>query len=166
MAARRRGKYTRNPRRSREILAAIDAGVLAAAERYREAVLEYWDSVAPMSDNGALGYISGEYAMGPASDLKITEVRTSRGKRVADVYSDAERDGHPYPVYWELGHDNYFTKNHEVMPIFGPALMFYRSDIVGAMGRQIAARFYTGERKGATRTMIRGKSGMIQVSEP
>lgn len=166
MAARRKGKYTPNSRRSRQILSAIDAGVLQAADRYREAVLEYWDSQVSMGDNGALGYVHSEYAEGPASDLKISPVRTSRGRRVADVYSDAERDGHPYPVYWELGHENVWTQQWEEMPIFGPALMFYNQQIVGAMARQIAARFYKGERKGRVRTMVRARSGMIQVGEP
>jgi hypothetical protein len=163
MAARRKGKYTPNPRRSREILAAIDAGVMAAAERYQKAVIDYWVLEVGYGENGELGYTAeGRYATGAASNVEVSTVVTRRGKRVADVYSAANRSGEPYPVFWELGHNNEVTMGWEEQPIFGPALLYYQDDIVGVMARRIRASFKT---VGISKK-INPKSGMIRVSEP
>jgi hypothetical protein len=167
VGARRKGKYTKNPRRDREIIAAIDAGVMAAAEKYREEVIEYWISEVGFGVNGHLGYTpEGMSATGTASDIKIGPIERRKGKRVADVYSPGERDGEPYPAFWELGHNNKFTNQKEEQPIFGPALFFGRDNMIDAMAKQIRASWTRGERYGEERMLLRPKSGMIRVSEP
>lgn len=170
MAARRKGKYTPNPRRSREVVAAIDAGLLAAAERYKQAVIDYWIDTVGFGVNGELGYTEeGQYAEGKASDVVASAIVRRGGKREVDVYSAAvSKRGEPYPVFWELGHQNEFTGQWEEQPIFGPALLYYQDDIVGVMARRIRASF-SGQRRnsqGIMKNMIRPKSGMIRLSEP
>lgn len=125
-------RYKANPRRSKQVLRSIDEGVIAGAQAMADAVLEYWIAHAPFP-----GYTSGEFAKGNAADLQITPVYTKRGKRQADVYSAANRDGEPYPAYWELGHDNVITGKHERVEIFRPALEQNAGVVGQLMARQI-----------------------------
>lgn len=127
-----RSEYRPNNRRSRAMLQAIDAGVLAGAEAMANAVLEYWIANAAFP-----GYTSGDFAKGNAANIEITPVYTKRGKRQADVYSAANRDGEPYPAYWEFGHDNKITGNYEKFEIWRPALEQYADQVGGVMARQI-----------------------------
>ena len=128
-----RSSYRPNSRRSREVLKAVDAGVIAGAEAMANAVLEYWIANAAFP-----GYTTGDYAKGNAADIQVSPVYTKRGKRQADVYSAANRDGEPYPAYWELGHNNLFTGNpEERVEIWRPALEQHADRVGNVMARQI-----------------------------
>lgn len=145
-----RSEYRSNKRRSRATLDAIDAGVIAGAEAMANAILEYWIANAAFP-----GYTSGDFAKGNAADIQITPVYTKRGKRQADIYSAANRDGEPYPAYWELGHENVVTGKYERVEIWRPAMEQYADQIGNVMARQIGA--YAGRPT--------QKTGGIKVSE-
>jgi hypothetical protein len=94
---------------------AYDAGLRAAA-RVQQAAL-----VAEFASRG-YGYLNGDYATGRASFIQVGEILAGSGVRRIQVYTDANRNGRPYPFFWEFGHNNPFTKRPEHQPIFQPVL--------------------------------------------
>lgn len=92
------------------------ASGLRAAARVQQAALE-----AEFASRG-YGYIHGLYATGEASNIQISDINTQSGELKIQVYTDAERDGRPYPFFWEFGHQNKFTGQTEHQPIFQPVL--------------------------------------------
>lgn len=120
------------------------------------AVLEYWIANAAFP-----GYTSGDFATGNAADIQITPVYTKRGKRQADVYSAANRDGVPYPAYWELGHDNQITGKYEQVEIWRPALEQHADQVGGVIKRQIMAFAKTED----NRPISTQRTGGIKVSQ-
>ena len=110
-----RSTYRPSGYRVPELRAAYTAGLRAAARVQQEALQ------AEFASRG-FGYIHGLYATGDASNIKIGDVRTKSGELKIQVYTEAERDGRPYPYFWEFGHQNRFTGQPEHQPIFQPVL--------------------------------------------
>lgn len=110
-----RSSYRPSGHRVPELRAAYAAGLRAAA-RVQQAALE-----AEFASRG-FGYIHGLYATGEASNIQISDIQTKSGQLKIQVYTAAERDGRPYPYFWEFGHNNRFTGQPERQPIFQPVL--------------------------------------------
>ena len=147
---KRRSKYTPNKRRDKQTIAAMDKALMVAAQRLYERVEEEF-----LSRGG--GFKHGFYAKGATLDgLQIgapsreggsigSAARTIGGKRAIRVFTDAERDGRPYPLFWEVGHENYVTGNTEKEPVFSVVLEESRNDIIDSI---ISARPF-GTRRSA-----------------
>ena len=97
-----------------QLAAAIDAGLVAAATTYQ----------AEMKKVLAPGYTSGAFVTGNLVNSIFTDGPVDEnGVRVIRVACSATRNGAPYPLYWELGHQNLFTRKFEREPRWVPTLM-------------------------------------------
>lgn len=73
------------------------------------------------------GYTSGDFTTGRVlNSVMIGPVEDDgRGGLAVAVYSDLSQDGQGgdpnYPMYWEFGHFNIFTRRFEHEPRWGPA---------------------------------------------
>jgi hypothetical protein len=73
------------------------------------------------------GYTSGDFTTGRVlNSVRIGPVEDDgRGGLAVAVYSDLTQDGEAgdpnYPLYWEFGHFNIFTRRFEHEPRWGPA---------------------------------------------
>lgn len=85
---------------------ATDAGLLAMATAYADAIREALLN----------GYTSGEFVTGAAADsVVVTDAHDASGDRAISVGTDLM-----YPMYWEVGHFNIFTRQYERVEIWGP----------------------------------------------
>jgi hypothetical protein len=107
---------------------AIKAGLIAAAETYEAAVKERLQ----------VGYTSGAFTTGNAAIAWPGARRKSRpmGYEIAIGSTQVEP---PYPLYWELGHQNVFTGKHERVEIWVPLMVEKREELVGIMVAEIKA---------------------------
>jgi hypothetical protein len=87
---------------------AIDAGLQAAAYVYRDEVMRAL----------AGGYTTGDFVTGRAmNSVAISEPYDVDDDRAISVGTDLD-----YPMFWELGHHNIFTRRFERVEIWAPAL--------------------------------------------
>jgi hypothetical protein len=147
MAKRRKTGAYNNQRWYREFLKSVDQGMIAAAEILRAAVV---DKFVP-GESGELGYIHGDYATGAASDVQIGAPYTREGIRRIRVFTNAERDGRPYPFFWEFGHLDMAPR-----PFFRDSMEEVASRVAPLMARQITA----GSRQVGARTT----AGQIELA--
>jgi hypothetical protein len=122
--------YTPNKRRSRELLNVMDSALYGGAE----AVLMAIDSEFASRNEG---FIDGEYATGYAANSnEVTAPFTKRGLRRIRVQNTANREGRPYPVFWEVGwFDENGTFHHA--PLYEPALMRAMPFVLPSAARQV-----------------------------
>lgn len=86
--------------------AATDVGLLAMATAYAEAIREAL----------AQGYTTGAFVTGAAADsVVVTAVHDASGDRAISVGTDLL-----YPLAWEVGHMNLYTRHYERVEIWGP----------------------------------------------
>jgi hypothetical protein len=96
-----------NPNFGRRLTAACQAAVAAAGE------VQQFDITSRFAAHGD-GYKSGEYATGEASDIQVAPTTgESAGTHAVFVFTAANRDGRPYPMFWEKGHENKWTGKEE-----------------------------------------------------
>jgi hypothetical protein len=107
---------------------AIKAGLIAAAETYEAAVKERLQ----------VGYTSGAFTTGNAANsvARSTPEVTPMGYEIAIGSTQVEP---PYPLYWELGHQNLYTGKHERVEIWVPLMVEKREELVGIMAAEIKA---------------------------
>jgi hypothetical protein len=141
---RKTGAYN-NQHWYRQFLKSVDRGMVAAAELLQEAVIDKFES-------RDLGYIHGEYATGAAADVQIGAPYTRQGIRRIRVFTAAERDGRPYPFFWEFGH-----LKMEPRPFFRDSMEEVASRVAPLMARQITA----GSRQVGARTT----AGQIELAQ-
>lgn len=107
---------------------AEDAGLVAAAAVLSTAVKR----------GLAAGYTSGDFVTGNVLGSINTSRPASEGAvRVIRVGTNAMRDGYSYPLGWELGHQNPWTRRYERKEVWVPALVEQR-DAMAAAFRQAA----------------------------
>lgn len=84
----------------------LDAGLVAAADVYADALREEL----------LQGFTSGDFVTGDSSaSVYATDPRPGDGENEREIAVSTETD---YPWYWQLGHDNLFTKKFERVPVF------------------------------------------------
>jgi hypothetical protein len=107
---------------------AIKAGLIAAAETYEAAVKERLQ----------VGYTSGAFTTGNAANsvARSTPEVTAMGYEIAIGSTQVEP---PYPLYWEVGHQNLYTGKHERVEIWVPLMVEKREELVGIMAAEIKA---------------------------
>jgi hypothetical protein len=107
---------------------ATDAGLTAAAS-----VLQ-----ARVKRDLAAGYTSGDFVTGNVLNSVTVSPITQEGPlRVIRVGTNAKRNGVSYPLAWELGHLNTFTRRFERKEVWVPALVAERATMARAF-RQAA----------------------------
>jgi hypothetical protein len=123
---------------------ASEAGLLAAANHYRNRMVEV---LLP-------GYTSGAFSnrlQGVAGSIAVSPVTaTGDGLEVQVGTNQVGPNGAPYPVFWELGHLNTFTRKFEHQPRWEPTLI----EEMGPMRERFMAAF---------RAVAQGASGFARV---
>jgi hypothetical protein len=96
---------------------ATEAGLLAAAHHYRNRMIEV---LLP-------GYTSGAFSqklLGVAGNVNVSQVQETPDGMEVQVGSNQTSDmGAPYPLFWEIGHLNLFTRRFEHQPRWEPTLV-------------------------------------------
>lgn len=133
-------KYTPRLARERELNEAFEAAILAGAKKQQKAVQ------AEFALHGQ-GYVHGNFATGKASNIQLAPITRVDGRVFGGAYTDATREqrdendpispfkafegetgggsmpsGSPYPLFWEFGHTNVYTRGFVHQPVFQPAL--------------------------------------------
>jgi hypothetical protein len=107
---------------------AIRAGLIAAAE-------QYVGDVRPALQRG---YTSGAFTTGNAAN----SVARGDVERDGDGYSipvGSTQVNPPYPLYWEVGHQNLFTGKTERVEVWVPTMVQNRDRYVAAVTEEIRA---------------------------
>ena len=77
------------------------------------------------------GYTSGDFVTGNLlNSIQATDPYTEKGTRHIRVYTDVL-----YALYWEMGHQNVFTRKYERQERWGPTLQRKDEDIFAAYAR-------------------------------
>lgn len=107
---------------------AILAGLIAAAETY----------MGPVRERLQEGYTSGEFTTGNAANsvARSTPEKTADGFEIQVGSTQVEP---PYPLYWELGHQNVFTGKHERVEVWVPLMVEMRDELAGVMAAEVRA---------------------------
>lgn len=116
------------------LLQAIDDGLIAAGNVYRTA----------MQDRLIEGYTSGAFVsgmQGVAGSVAVSEPQgDATGRFVAVGTSQRDATGTvSYPLAWELGHQNLFTRRYERVETWRPVLDAEAATII-AKFRAVVAR--------------------------
>lgn len=107
---------------------ATDAGLVAAASVLQTRVKR----------DLAAGYTSGAFVTGNVlNSVNVSRVTQEGPLRVIRVGTNAKRHGVSYPLAWELGHLNTFTRRFERKEVWVPALVAERANMARAF-RQAA----------------------------
>ena len=128
-----RSAFKPNPGLLRQYRAAVDSALVSGA-------LVVMDEIDREFESRNDGFQHGWYASDPPNarlGVRVDRVRTRDGVRRIQVVNDANRDGHPYPLYWELGHVNLFTSAYEEAPVMLPAMERAAGRVRSAMIRQL-----------------------------
>lgn len=108
---------------------AVDAGLFAMGYLYANEVKR----------RTAGGFTSGDFVTGAALNaITVTDPYTDDdGARAIQVYSDLEPN---YPLYWELGHHNIFTRRFERVEIWRPVSVDLASQLQAVFQSTVQAR--------------------------
>ncbi len=130
-------RYTPNPNRAREIVTAVDAGLVSAAQLVQNDVRQRF-----RQREG--GYTSGAFAhpgRGVSASITRTEVHQHGAMRRVMIGTNQRTPaGFSYPMAWELGHYNIFTRRFERVETFRPALLENAARAQSAFARVVRAR--------------------------
>jgi hypothetical protein len=78
------------------------------------------------------GYTSGDFVTGNViNSVTISQIFET----TAGVYGIRIGSNVPYALYWELGHENIFTRRHERVEVWRPALVDTREEQRDAYNR-------------------------------
>ena len=115
----------------RALLAGVDAGLTAAAERYTQQVRQRLFR----------GYTTGNFAhqmRGVAGRVMYTAPHDVPGGRAITVGTSTTAV--PYELYWELGHQSAWTRRYERVEIWRPLLEQNRDLLTRIIARNIERR--------------------------
>jgi len=125
-------RYTPNPARRAALTRASDAGLIAAAQVVTNDVRRRF-----REREG--GYTSGDFVHdygGVAKSITQSPPHDHNGvRRVTIGTNKRSPDGFSYPLAWEMGHVNLFTRQHERVETFRPALDENRDRVRAAYHR-------------------------------
>ena len=118
-----------------KLLQAMDDGLVAAGNVYRTA----------MQDRLIQGYTSGAFVsgmQGVAGSVAVSEPEgDEKGRRVIVGTSQRDVTGEvSYPLAWELGHNNTFTRKHERVETWRPVLDEKAPEMVEKFRAVVAAQ--------------------------
>lgn len=112
------------------------AGLIAAAQPYRNAMI---DTLKTGYTTGAFSQgfqgVAGSVAVSANTPDQVSE--DADGKFVVVGTSARSEDGYPYPLGWELGHRNLFTRRYERVETWRPVLMLTAPEMIGAFQRTV-----------------------------
>ena len=93
------------------------------------------------------GFTSGDFVTGRmlnSVQLREPEVHENGGSIIVGT----DQTDPPYPLYWELGHQNLVTGKYERVEIWGPAFRDNKEAAIAAYRRAFARKLYgTGVRQ-------------------
>lgn len=107
---------------------AIQAGLIAAAETY----------MGPVKERLQRGFTSGTFATGNLANsvTRSTPEKTGEGYEIAVGSTQVDP---PYGLYWEMGHQNVFTGQHERVEVWVPLMVEMRAQLVEVMMAEVKA---------------------------
>ena len=104
------------------------AGLIAAAETY----------MAPVRERLQRGYTSGAFTTGNAAN-SVARGEPEVSGDGAEIAVGSTQVDPPYPLYWELGHQNLFTGKTERVEVWVPTMVQNRDKYVAACAAEIRA---------------------------
>lgn len=106
--------------------AATQQGLVAAAGVYQGAVREQLQR----------GYTSGNFTQGiAAASVQMTPVSEEQGEAAIRVGTALD-----YPLFWELGHFNIFTRKYERVPVWQDTIEQQAGPMAAAFGGEVKVR--------------------------
>lgn len=126
-------EYAKNPDRLAKLARATDVALQAGAQVVQNDVKLRFKS-------RKHGYTTGAFAR-PGRGVTATITRSEPfthedGRRVVVGTNQRSADGYPYPLAWELGHYNIFTRKRERVETFRPALFDNAQRVKDAFARR------------------------------
>jgi len=113
----------------RALLAGVDAGLTAAARNYTDAVRQRLSK----------GYTTGDFTTrGVWGRVMYTVPHDVPGGRA--ITCGTSTTAVPYELYWELGHQNAFTRRYERVEVWRPILEAKRDLLTEIIARNIRSR--------------------------
>jgi hypothetical protein len=84
------------------------------------------------------GYTSGKFTTGNVANSVARGEPEASGDG-AEIGIGSTQVDPPYPLYWEVGHQNLFTGKHERVEVWVPTMVEHRERYVGIMAQEIKA---------------------------
>lgn len=107
---------------------ALFSGLIGAAEAY----------LADVKPQLIHGYTSGDFVTGNAANSAARGEPEMVGGNASIAVGSTQVDP-PYPLYWEVGHHNLFTRTFERVEIWVPTMVANREKYVGIVASEVKA---------------------------